>query len=1509
MLCATLVFGACPDGISEILASEIRLKTIDNVDAGLPTGDDPITLTPLTNSLDYNFLRENDNGYVEYENPGIQFSLKDINGVTDVKCQGKYSTGWAHAAIASVESNILNTTGVSPADLDLSESQLIYFSRNIDGSADAVGNCYLDEMSGADPSEFDDYMSLPNSAEDAAHIMSNWVGVVSEINDPDGIDYTYDNASSSAFSTYNAYKSNAYFLDELYAVDIQNKNKIKNYIKDYGAAYVGMYYDNTYLSGKSVMTGLKSYLTDGPSKKINHAVAIVGWDDDYNQLNFNSRKRPVGKGAWLVKNSFSTEATKDDSGYFYISYEEPLLSSSVYFYTAKKANKNLNNYHYDGGNRIDVKLNTKRFSQIYKTNANLNSVADPTPLNPSNKKNGVEILRQIKLYTCDENVGYSVQLYLHDVTNKANVTDPMNGKPILINKVEGKFENAGYNTIVLPDKLYLEEGKVISYVIDFDKMVGIAADITETENIAVNGNSYSLKNVDDSNAGESYFDNNGALIPLNENYTPWAKLITEDADEIPEGDEIPDNILLLDETDVEVRIGDTYEITYSIAPDNDPSPAITYTSADPLIATVDADGVIEGISAGSTVITAKYQNKKYDINVSVVKPIDELVIIAFDKYGNIVNPTIPETGEMEYYELGVFSQYTFKVYAKDEYDALGVLATPIDDAYIQSDTAYLFSIDTDNMGEFTKEMQDIVMSKCAPEETYNSKRITVSAIVPKEIAHTDEDVSCDIQIRANNDVKTHNVVFYRNADKKAETYASVKVAENRKVASPTPPVWDGRIFLGWDTSYDPDDLGDRYKLVSKYDFNEKVTAPLDLYAKWSRRDDFRIKASSEYLIVEKEEELDISALLQYVDGSKTADAIIKFTIDDPSIASMNVSQEYSTVTSDIKATIKGLERGKTIITARVYYSDPAVDADGNLVYDDEGNQVFVYTPVDVITEIQVNVTDEKTITVGDDNLPPADRTITIGTFERAQAFTADNPTFNLYYVEPKVDLNFKTKSKYAVEKIELSDELKTKFAVVKEEDKYYFVKNPSYPDSLKRSDSGIQGELLVYFDHFEKPSKKKITVRMDYKEPKILQKGTPIFDPLSPEAVTYDLYCSGILVDMSDASLVNEIGASVSSLDIDGFKVSVTNGELRLSVTDPKIAATKHQLKLKISKPEWTEPVKIVLSAQVKRGTPRVTFSPTTVTLNGIKKCHPNYAGIKLTIDKKNIHFLSSDEWVVSVYNAKLRKYEKSDRFLLEYKDGMLYISLKEYNDQENYFGTYKVRIENFISGYQMVKDLNIKIVDEVPVATVKLTGSYDLTNSKSRDLKGNVTLRYIQGNIVDVDLNSDEYYATVVSEKTFSINKYSSVVAKENTNVNTKTGCEVFATITLDNGLKLENVKFRIKPKQTIPSVRLGAFNLKKSDPVDARKAKIDVQSFVPDGIVVTKVRNLTADSVMSSFDCEISDDGDRAGIILTLKGDAQKIGRQNLKFELYVAGAETSDTYPDGRPTVFAVPINIQE
>ncbi len=85
-------------------------------------------------------------------------------------------------------------------------------------------------------------------------------------------------------------------------------------------------------------TGAIYYPTTG---NLDHAVAIIGWDDDYSSSNFNSSHRPSQNGAWIIQNSWGTNV--GDNGLTYISYYDANIYKGLIQIT-NAADKEADNY-------------------------------------------------------------------------------------------------------------------------------------------------------------------------------------------------------------------------------------------------------------------------------------------------------------------------------------------------------------------------------------------------------------------------------------------------------------------------------------------------------------------------------------------------------------------------------------------------------------------------------------------------------------------------------------------------------------------------------------------------------------------------------------------------------------------------------------------------------------------------------------------------------------------------------------------------------------------------------------------------------------------------------------------------------------------------------------------------------------------------------------------------------------------------------------------------------------
>lgn len=105
----------------------------------------------------------------------------------------------------------------------------------------------------------------------------------------------------------------------------ENRNNIKNHIMQYGAITSFTSAKSQYYNNADIFKATAYYCEDS-SVLPEHAITIVGWDDNYAVTNFNADHRPTRLGAYICLNSYGTECF--DDGYIYVSYEDSLIESA-----------------------------------------------------------------------------------------------------------------------------------------------------------------------------------------------------------------------------------------------------------------------------------------------------------------------------------------------------------------------------------------------------------------------------------------------------------------------------------------------------------------------------------------------------------------------------------------------------------------------------------------------------------------------------------------------------------------------------------------------------------------------------------------------------------------------------------------------------------------------------------------------------------------------------------------------------------------------------------------------------------------------------------------------------------------------------------------------------------------------------------------------------------------------------------------------------------------------------
>ena len=242
------------------------------------------------------------------------YSLLDDGFVSPVKDQQDSGNCWSFSAMAALESCILKAINKT---YDLSEENM----KNIMASFSDYGWSIDVNMGGYD--------------EMAIGYLTGWLGPVH-----DSDDKFDDNGALSPLLNSLLHVQNVVFIKRENYLD---NDGIKEAILRYGGVSTGIYYSSMYLSEHNAYYYYDNLM---PS---NHAVTIVGWDDNYSRFNFGYHV-PEGDGAFIVKNSWGTDWGND--GYFYVSYYDKRFaqvgeSEVSYTFILNDTFKYDKNYQYD----------------------------------------------------------------------------------------------------------------------------------------------------------------------------------------------------------------------------------------------------------------------------------------------------------------------------------------------------------------------------------------------------------------------------------------------------------------------------------------------------------------------------------------------------------------------------------------------------------------------------------------------------------------------------------------------------------------------------------------------------------------------------------------------------------------------------------------------------------------------------------------------------------------------------------------------------------------------------------------------------------------------------------------------------------------------------------------------------------------------------------------------------------------------------------------------------------
>lgn len=222
------------------------------------------------------------------------------------------------------------------------------------------------------------------------------------------------------------------------------------------AAKLGLDYDEfireireSDAAGKDIYINTKTYAqyTNTTKAGVSHAVAIVGWDDNYSADNFLEDKRPPADGAWIVRNSWG-----DDygiGGYFYLSYYDQTISipESFDFVVSYKA-----------GTPSKVSM----VGMDYMATGSYPTVRSEEAISYGNvfeMDPGVDVLRYISVLCGTGDAEITADVYLMN----ENAIVPSDG--ILLDRVVTDLYFGGYYRIPLSHEFRIPEGSRVGVVV------------------------------------------------------------------------------------------------------------------------------------------------------------------------------------------------------------------------------------------------------------------------------------------------------------------------------------------------------------------------------------------------------------------------------------------------------------------------------------------------------------------------------------------------------------------------------------------------------------------------------------------------------------------------------------------------------------------------------------------------------------------------------------------------------------------------------------------------------------------------------------------------------------------------------------------------------------------------------------------------------------------------------------------------------------------------------------
>ena len=326
------------------------------------------------------------------------YDMRTTGRVTPVRDQGVYGTCWAFASLGALETILM------PEENNVYSVDHMSMNNNFS-------------------------LELSEGGEHGISIsyLASWLGPVMDRDDPYGDGETNTNLEAVKH------------LEEAIIMKERNDETIKSAIYKYGGVETSMYLGMTYGANDSEFYNAEtgSYYYDGDEMP-NHAVVLVGWDDNYPKERFN--KQPSRNGAYICKNSWGE--TFGESGYFYVSYDDTNLCQETIVYSKL--------------------VEPNDFDNIYQTDmlgwiGQMGFGQDSAYFANCYKAEGKENLAAVSFYATGPDTSFSVYIVRH-FSDKKSLNDR-----VMVG--QGQTRYAGYYTVKFDDEIPLDEGEKFAVIV------------------------------------------------------------------------------------------------------------------------------------------------------------------------------------------------------------------------------------------------------------------------------------------------------------------------------------------------------------------------------------------------------------------------------------------------------------------------------------------------------------------------------------------------------------------------------------------------------------------------------------------------------------------------------------------------------------------------------------------------------------------------------------------------------------------------------------------------------------------------------------------------------------------------------------------------------------------------------------------------------------------------------------------------------------------------------------